>query len=63
MVGALGRQWLRNTPLVVISDRMLQLAQELGIQGPVEIADQASDEGIVAALCRLRKRMTTGKEL
>lgn len=59
MVGALGRQWLRKTPLVVISERMLQQARELGIRSPAEIADQASDEGILAALCRLRKRMTT----
>lgn len=50
MVGQLGRQWLRKTPVLVINERLLQLAQELGLEQSPIIAAEASDEGIVAAL-------------
>lgn len=50
MVGQLGRQWLRKTPILVINERLVQLAQELGLEQPPIIAAEASDAGIVAAL-------------
>lgn len=50
MVGEEGREWLHNTPLVVISDRMLQLAHELGFSADILVADQPTDESIVAAM-------------
>lgn len=50
MVGQLGRQWLRKTPILVINERLAQLARELGLDLPPIIAAEASDSGIVAAL-------------
>ncbi|MDH5184764.1 MAG: uroporphyrinogen-III synthase [Gammaproteobacteria bacterium] len=50
MVGQLGRQWLRKTPILVINERLVQLARELGIDQTPIIAAEASDNGIVAAL-------------
>jgi len=50
MVGQLGRQWLRKTPILVINERLVTLARELGVEAPPVIAEEASDEGIVAAL-------------
>jgi uroporphyrinogen-III synthase len=50
MVGQLGRQWLRKTPILVINERLVTLARELGVETDPVIADEASDEGIVAAI-------------
>ncbi|MBD3669903.1 MAG: uroporphyrinogen-III synthase [Gammaproteobacteria bacterium] len=50
MVGQLGRQWLRKTPILVINERLVELARELGAESAPVIADEASDEGIVAAI-------------
>lgn len=61
LVGKLGREWLRKTPLVVISDRMLQLAQELGIQAPVEVAAQADDDAIIEAILALTRKIPSRK--
>jgi uroporphyrinogen-III synthase len=54
MVGKLGRQWLRNTQLVVVSERTAELARELGLKHPAIVAEQASDEALVQALRRWR---------
>ncbi len=54
MVGKLGRAWLRATPLVVVSERMVQLAAELGFRHPPVVAEAASDEAILEALRRWR---------
>jgi uroporphyrinogen-III synthase len=50
LVGKLGRAWLRKTPLVVISDRMLQLARELGFEGEIMVAREPSDQALVTAI-------------
>jgi uroporphyrinogen-III synthase len=52
MVGKAGRDWLLGTPLVVISERGAGGAMQLGFR-TVAVADEASDAGIVEALCRL----------
>ncbi len=52
MLGRLGQQWLQGTPIVVVSERMRQLATELGIEREPVLASGASDEAIVEALTR-----------
>jgi uroporphyrinogen-III synthase len=61
LVGKLGREWLRKTPLVVISERMVQLAKELGIQSEIQVADKADDEAMVQAVRQLAEAIQTGK--
>lgn len=46
------RPRLYRTPLVVVSERMLQLAQELGFTAPIVVAERAADDAIVAAIGR-----------
>jgi uroporphyrinogen-III synthase len=50
LLGEPGGELLRNTPLVVISERMRQHALELGWD-EIILAEQATDEAIVAAVC------------
>lgn len=50
MVGQLGRQWLRKTPILVINERLVALARELGIEPSPIVAAEASDHGIIAAI-------------
>ncbi len=50
MVGQLGRQWLQQTPLVVVSERARRLAAELGFKHAPVVAPEASDEAIVRAV-------------
>jgi uroporphyrinogen-III synthase len=50
MVGKLGQQWLRNTPLIVISERTAELAKDLGFKHTPIIAEEASDEAVVSAI-------------
>ena len=59
MVGQLGRQWLRKTPILVINERLVQLAQELGLEQVPIIAAEASDTGIVATLGAWHRGNTT----
>ncbi|NIP72818.1 MAG: uroporphyrinogen-III synthase [Gammaproteobacteria bacterium] len=49
LVGEQGRSLLCETPLVVVSERMVQLARELGCRAQVLVAEPG-DESIVAAL-------------
>ncbi len=56
MLGVTGRKLLQQTPLVVISERMLEVTRELGIESPVIIAKHASDNAIVDALIVLSKK-------
>lgn len=49
MVGQLGRRWLLTTPLIVVSERAVEAAQQLGFQ-QVLLAEQPSDEAILSAL-------------
>jgi uroporphyrinogen-III synthase len=53
LLDAEARKRLRQTPIVVISERMLDKTHEHGIQAPVVIAKQASDEAILEALIDL----------
>lgn len=50
MAGETGREWLLYIPLVVISQRTADLANELGFVCPPLIASEASDAGLVAAI-------------
>jgi len=52
MVGDDARDWLLARPLVVISERGATGAMQSGFR-TVAVADEASDSGIVEALCRL----------
>jgi uroporphyrinogen-III synthase len=54
MAGAAGQPLLRQLPLVVVSRRQALLAERLGFSQAVRVADNASDEALVAALCQLR---------
>ena len=53
--------WLRGVALVVVSARMVQLAQELGFTQPPWLADGAGDEAMLAALIAWRRAMTPGE--
>lgn len=50
IVGPDGRQWLCNTPVLVVSPRGRQLALDLGVAAPVLIAPDAADAAVVATL-------------
>lgn len=50
LVGNAGRDYLRTTPLVVVSERGQVLAQSLGFAAPVLLAREASDAAIISAL-------------
>ena len=51
ILGTAGRERLINTPLVVIAERTAETARALGFRDVV-LAERASDEAILAALCR-----------
>ena len=55
MVGALGQQWLRRTPMIVFTERTRKLAMELGVRQPPIVTREASDEAIVDALKSWRR--------
>ncbi len=44
------QHWLKTTPFVVLSERIADYLQNLGIQAPIYIAPQANDEGLLTAL-------------
>ena len=50
--GPAARPWLSGIPLVTVSERIARLARSIGVQNPPIVADDASDEAVVAALCR-----------
>ena len=50
MVGARGRQWLRQTPIVTVSHRVASIARELGITAPVLVAADAADSALIDTL-------------
>lgn len=50
MVGQSGRQLLINTPLVVISERAADLAQQLGFTSQPLISKQANDDAILNSI-------------
>ncbi len=52
-----GQVWVRQTPLVVMSQRILIAAQKWGVQAPIFVAAQASDEGLVASLLQAAQQL------
>jgi len=50
MLGKAGESLLTGTPLLVVSERMLALAEELGFQYAPVVADNATDKAVVDAL-------------
>ncbi|TVQ84897.1 MAG: uroporphyrinogen-III synthase [Chromatiaceae bacterium] len=52
LVGPAGRNWLLSTPLAVIGERGATAAIKLGFR-TVAVAEEASDQGMLEALCRL----------
>jgi uroporphyrinogen-III synthase len=50
MTGEPARAALTRLPLIVVSERTRERAQELGFQGPVILARQASDEALLEAV-------------
>ena len=48
-----GQPWRKNTPLVVMSERIRGAALKLGVQAPVLVANTASDEGLLAAVIQI----------
>jgi uroporphyrinogen-III synthase len=49
-----GQPWLRQTPLVVMSERVRAEAQVLGVQATTVVAQAACDEGLFNALIKWR---------
>lgn len=60
MLGNLGQQWLRKTPMVVMSERLRALAQELGVNAEVLVPDEASDQAVVDTLTAWHQRQQVG---
>ncbi|NIR29790.1 MAG: uroporphyrinogen-III synthase [Gammaproteobacteria bacterium] len=54
MMDPAGRAWLRETPLVVVSERAAALAREMGVRSKPIVAARASDEALVEAVARVR---------
>ncbi|WP_028484671.1 uroporphyrinogen-III synthase [Thioalkalivibrio sp. ALE17] len=61
MVGKLGRMWLRKTPLVVGSERIAEIARELGFKAAVETAEDPTDTAMLAAVHRLADQLRTNR--
>ncbi len=55
MTGRQQQSWLREQRLVVISEKMAALAEQLGFSHPAVVANNASDAAIVAAVCANNK--------
>ncbi len=43
-------EWIRQNPMVVISERLAQKAKQLGIQAPILVAPTASNDGLLIAV-------------
>lgn len=48
MLGKLGRQWLKTTPVFVPHERILDVAQELGLE--YAVLTDAGDDGLIAGM-------------
>lgn len=59
MLGDADARALKQLPIVVVSERLRQIARELGITGPVQVASTASDESIAAAIQTWRESQKT----
>ncbi len=49
-----GQTWIRNTPMVLISERIKVVAKKLGVIAPIFVAPNASDDGLLAAILNYR---------
>ncbi len=58
MLGDTGNSLLTATPLLVVSERMLALAEKLGFKHPPLVAENATDEALVKALLAWKRRQT-----
>jgi len=47
-----GKALLRDTPLLVVSERMLPVAERMGFSQPPQLAANATDDAVLDALCR-----------
>ena len=50
LIGSEGQAYLRDTQLVLVSERAVELARRLGVQRAPVVAERAGDEAIIAAL-------------
>lgn len=53
LLGEEGRDYLQHTPMVVISERLRQASLQYQVLAPVVVAEEASDDAILAALITL----------
>jgi len=60
MVGEAGRPWLYHTPLLVVSERIADLARALGWRTAPVVAARADDTALVEALVRRQSRHSLG---
>jgi uroporphyrinogen-III synthase len=51
IIGTLGQPLLRSTPLIVGNARTRERARQLGLDGTVAVAADATDTAMVAAVC------------
>ena len=56
MVGERGQRWLRQTALVVVSERGRAFAKTLGFEAPIILAENASAKAITDAVLKLAAR-------
>jgi len=59
LIGSEGQAYLRDTQLVVVSQRAVELARNLGVQRAPLIAERAGDEAILAALSRCASQQSS----
>ena len=57
LVGDRYRQKLLDTPMVVVSERAVQLARQLGFRSPIMVASTASDDAMLEALVNWRAKV------
>ncbi len=55
MAGNRHQRWLKQLPLVVMSERNREYAKELGYQGDIMVASTQNDEGLLAAVVQWQK--------
>lgn len=55
LLGPDGQPLLQSTPLLLASEAVRRVALELGCRGPLEVADDATDAAMLAALRRWRR--------
>lgn len=55
IAGPEAKPWLSTISVVTVSERIARFARSMSMKNPPIVADDASDEAIVAALCRWRQ--------